>query len=505
MESYDRLIEKAKEMKILWSVFHTVFWDTLTMLPAGAVSLRGEQNSLLGKVEHRITTDKELERLLKELETDSKQDSLTGVQKRNVYLIRRDFDVLNKIPEALNAQYEKQKTITNHARERAKVEQNWSIFEPEFKKLIDLEFEACNYIMDTLGVTNPLDAEIDTRQEGMRVEYISKLFDEITKHIVPLVKKYSSKSEDIGTDVLNRKVDRDSQKKIIEKLAEILGYDFKSDKAVGRLGESMHPMTIGVYDDVRITLNYDENNFLYSFYAFIHECGHALYNINLNREWMFQPIGWSAGSAVHESQSQFLEKLIGRSPEFLKFMYPILNDYTNGLFAGISVKDFARAVNLVKPSKIRVNSDELTYNLHIIIRFEIEKALFAREIDVSEVPSVWNDLYEKYLGVEVEHDEEGALQDIHWGAGMFGTFPCYTLGSIFAAQLAKTMTDQIPDWKAQIGNGDFGNIIGWMADKVHRTGNLYDAPGLIRHITGKEISAKPYIQYLKEKYKGLYG
>lgn len=505
MEAYDRLLEKYKEQAILWSIDDLMGWDTFTSLPVGAVSQRGEQNAVFGKLLHRMATEEEIGRLLNKVEGDRRYDSFTEVQKRNVYLMRREYDVNTKLPEEFVGRWEKQRTITNDAREKALVKKDWSIFEPEFTTMFDIMVQKSEYLMDVVGVDNLYDVNIDWFEPGMRADYISKVFDELGAHLPSLIKKYTSASEDVKIDFLKRRVEKETQTKIIEALAEFVGYDLKSENAIGKLGESVHPMKIGRYDDVRITLDYRKEDFLFASIAFLHESGHALYSINLNREWMHQPVGGSGGFGVHESQSRFLENMVGLSPEFIRYFLPKLNELTNNQFADISIDEFACAVNHVKPRKIRVASDELTYDLHIIIRFEIERDLFAGKLEVSEIPVVWNELYEKYLGVTVENDAEGALQDLHWGVGQFGHFPMYTLGNIFSAQLAKAMTKQIPDWKEQIGRGEASAVIGWMTQNIHKNGYLYDAPELIEHVTGEKPSTQPLIDYLKDKFSNLYG
>ena len=505
MEAYDKLLEKYRENAILGSIYYTMAWDTYTSLPAGAVSQRGEQNAALGQILHRMETEEEIGRLLNEIEVDTRYDAFTKVQKRNVYLMRREYDMNTKLPEEFVGRWLKQRTITNNAREKALVKKDWSIFEPEFKIMFDIMVQKSEYLMDVVGVDNLYDVNIDWFEPGMRADYISKVFDELGAHLPSLIKKYASASEDAKIDFLKRRVEKETQTKIIEALAEFVGYDLNSENAIGKLGESVHPMQFGSYDDVRIALDYRKEDFLFASIAFLHESGHALYNINLNREWMHQPVGGSGGFGVHESQSRFLENMVGLSPEFIGYFLPKLNEITHNQFADISIEEFACAVNLVKPRKIRVASDELTYNLHIIIRFEIERDLFAGKLKVSEIPVVWNELYEKYLGVTVENDAEGALQDLHWGVGQFGHFPMYTLGNIFSAQLAKAMTQQIPDWKEQIGRGEASAVIGWMTQNIHKKGRLYDASELIEHVTGEKISSQPYIDYLKDKFSNLYG
>jgi len=504
MEAYNKLLEKHRELAILSSIGALMSWDTFTSLPPGAVSQRAEQGATFQRLLHRMEIEEEVNQLLKRIESDSAYNTLDEVQKRNVYLKRRDFDISTCLPEEFIGRWMKQRTITNSAREKALAKSDWSIFEPEFKKMYSIIIEASEYLMDVVGVSTHYDVPIDGFQTGMRADIYSEIFDKMKKSIPQLIRKYSEASKNVNTDFLKRKVEKFTQIRIMDALAEFVRYDLHSENAVGKLGESVHPLSIGSYEDVRISLDYKENDFFDSCVAFLHESGHALYEMNLNRDWMYQPVGSSGGFGVHESQSRFLENMVGRSPEFIDYFLPILNEVTSNQFADIAAKDFTMAINQVKPGPIRVTSDELTYTQHIIIRFEIERDLFDDKLEISDIPSIWNELYEKYLGVSVENDAEGALQDLHWGVGQFGHFPTYALGNIFAAQLAETMQNEIPDWKEKIRIGEIERIIDWMTENIHRKGNLYDAPVLISHITGKKMSSQPYVKYLEKKFSDIY-
>jgi carboxypeptidase Taq len=278
----------------------------------------------------------------------------------------------------------------------------------------------------------------------------------------------------------------------------------ETKEAGGRIDETEHPFTTGYYDDVRITTHYYENNMASSLFSILHEGGHAIYDQNLRREWIFQPIGDSCSLGFHESQSRMIENMVGRSREFWIWFFPKLKNLTGNSFSNIPLDDLVRAINRVKPSKIRVEADEVTYCLHVILRFEIERELLAGKISVADLPELWNQKYKDYLGVTIENDSEGVMQDIHWASGYFGYFPTYALGNIFSGQILATMQKSIPQWKTQIAKGNFQHVKKWLVENVHKHGNLYDPQSLIRRISGEEINVKPYLHYLDDKYSWVY-
>ena len=295
------------------------------------------------------------------------------------------------------------------------------------------------------------------------------------------------------------------QLQIGEQLAEFIGYDTKTGNAGGRIDETEHPFTTGYYDDVRITTHYYPNKFASSIFSILHEGGHALYEQNIPQKWIFQPVGEACSMGFHESQSRFVENIIGRSKEFWSHFLPKLKQLTGNVLADLSLDDFVFAINKVEPSKIRVEADEVTYGLHVIIRFNLEHDLFAEKITIDELPQIWNENYNRYLGVDVEHDSEGVMQDTHWASGLYGYFPSYALGNIYSGQLLACMEKDVPDWKNQITEGTFGNMKQWLTGNVHSHGNLYNPPDLIKLISGKELSVKPFLSYLNKKYQKLYG
>jgi carboxypeptidase Taq len=288
-------------------------------------------------------------------------------------------------------------------------------------------------------------------------------------------------------------------------MAEAVQYDVVSKGAGGRIDETEHPFTTGYYDDVRITTNYHEDRFSSSVFSVLHEAGHALYEQDLDPEWIYQPVGSGCSTGIHESQSRIVENMVGRSPEFWSYYWPKIQVITGQTFADVSLDKLIYAVNQVIPSKIRIEADEVTYSLHVIIRFNIEKRLFAGEIAAKDLPEVWNQSYRDYLSVKIENDSEGVMQDSHWSGGNFGYFPCYALGNIYDGMLLAKMDQDIPGWRKGLGNGDFSGTKEWLKKNVHCLGNLYDPPELIQKITGREPAVAPYLKYLNEKYAGLYG
>ena len=503
--SYKKLMEKVKQLAILLSAESIVYWDMETMMPPKAIRLRSQQLELLSRIEHKMSTDPEIGTLLEEIMRHSAYDKLDYVQKRNVYLIKKQYDEQTKLPEELVAETAKQQAITIDVWKKAKAAKNFSMFKPELEKLVELRKKAADILMEVKKTATPYDALIDIFEPKMTTKTITKVFDELREGLVSLLRKCEASKKQPDMSILKGKVPIDIQRKISKALAEFVGYDVESKEAGGRIDETEHPFTTGYYDDVRITTHYYEDDFASSLFSVLHEAGHAIYEQNLEKEWMYQPVGSGCSSGFHESQSRFVENIIGRSREFWVYFLPKLREVTGNILSDVNLDKFVHAVNQVKPSKIRVEADEVTYCLHIIVRFNIERDLFADKIMVKELPEIWNQSYKDYLGVNIENDSEGVMQDTHWASGGYGYFPSYALGNIYSGQILATMEKDLPNWKKQIEKGNFNPVKDWLVKNVHSYGNLYDPPGLIRKIAEKELSVKPYLNYLDEKYSKLYG
>jgi carboxypeptidase Taq len=503
--SYKSLMDKAKDLSIFQSTEAFVNWDMETMMPPKAIKLRSQQLALLSRIEHKISTDPEIGTLLKEIVRHPEYDRLDNVQKRNVHLIKKQYDEQTKLPEELVAETAKQQAITIDIWKKAKAAKNFSMFKPELEKLVELKQKAAEILMEVKKTATPYDALIDIFEPKMTAKEITKVFDELREGLTSLLKKCEASSKQPDVSILKRKVPIDVQRKIAKALAEFVGYDVASKEAGGRIDETEHPFTTGYYDDVRITTHYYEDMFASSIFSVLHEAGHAIYDQNLKQEWMYQPVGTSCSSGFHESQSRFVENIIGRSYEFWSYFLPKLKQIAGNSLSDVDLETIVRAVNQVKPSKIRVEADEITYCLHIIIRFNIERDLFAGKIMVKELPEIWNQSYTAYLGVKIENDSEGVMQDTHWASGLYGYFPSYALGNIYSGQILATMEKDLPNWRKQIEKGNVSPVKNWLIKNVHSYGDLYDPPELVRKITGKELNVKPYLNYLNEKYSKLYG
>ncbi len=502
--NYKELMEKIKEVIVFQSAKAVLEWDAQTMMPPRATHMRSRQLALLSKIEHKMLTSHEIGELIEEILRNPEFESLSLEQKRNVYLSKKAFGEQSSLPEKLVAQTEKQKIIANKAWEKAKKAKKFSIFKSELEKLFKLRKEAAEILMKVKGVDTSYDALIDVFEPKMTAKAIANFFSQLKMGLIKILRKCESSSIKPERSFLKRRIPVETQRKISKELARFIGYDVESKDAGGRIDESEHPFTKGYYNDVRITIRYDENNWIRCVFSLLHEGGHGIYDQNLRAEWIYQPIGSPCSYGFHESQSRFLENIVGRSREFWKYFLPKLNKITNNAFSDVDLDSFVLGINRVRPSKIRVDADEVTYCLHIIIRFEIEKGLFKDEISVSELPAVWSQKYEEYLGLEIKHDSEGVLQDVHWSLGLFGYFPSYALGNIYSGQILNAIEKEMPGWKVDIANGDFRRVKKWLTRKIYHYGNLYDPQDLIERVTGEKINVEPFLNYLNKKYSNLY-
>ncbi len=504
MAAYDKLMGKIKEITVLNSMGSILTWDREVYIPPKGYPQRGEQLALLNQLIHRMYTSPTFGKMLKETEKKANFEKLDPSQQRDVYLTRRDYDTATNVPEELVAAMAKQRTATIGAWRKAKAANDWKMVEPELVKMIDLSKKMAEIIQKVRSTPTLYDALIDDFEPNMTQATIDHVFTSMAKKLVPFAEKCIGPSKELDATVLRRKIPIDAQRRIATFLADFVQYDTTSPEAGGRIDETEHPFTSGYFDDVRITTHYYEDNIASSIYSVLHESGHAIYGQGLPQEFKWRQIGDASSYGIHESQSRFVENMVGRSSEFIRFFYPHLNKFTNNIFKDVAIDDFIRIVNRVQRSKIRIESDEVTYSLHIIIRFDIERDLFADKISVSDLPQVWIDKYNKYLKVSIDKDAEGAMQDVHHFSGYFGYFPSYALGNIYGGQLLQAMIKDIPDWLDLIGRGEFGKVKQWMVDHVHRKGNLYDPEDLVYHATGEKLNSQPFIDYLEAKYSKIF-
>jgi len=500
---YARLMGRSKEIFVLGSAISILQWDMETKMPPKGRGMRAEQLSALELLAHKKITDPEVARMLEACEGDIA--SFDAVQRRNVHLMRRSYDESVRLPDALVAETAKHQTICNGSWKRAKAAKDFGLFRDDLAKMIDLRMQAADILQEVKGTKTQYDALLDLFEPGMTSERIAEVFKGLRDGLIRLIDKVRSSGTEPDMSVLARRVPISAQRRISSEAMAFIGFDTTSPEAGGRLDETEHPFTTGSFDDVRITTHYYENRFFSSLFSVLHEGGHALYDQGIPREWMYQPVGTPCSYGVHESQSRFVENIVGRSPEFLSYALPRFRKISPNAFKGLKGKDIIAAVNAVVPSKVRIEADEVTYALHIIIRFEIERDIFAGKVTVDELPRLWDQKYSDYLGVKVEDDAEGVLQDTHWSGGSFGYFPSYALGNIYSGMFLEKMEGDVPEWRESVRKGDFSPVLRWLRANVHSRGDLYDPAELVKVVTGKEMDVAPFLGYLEGKMSRIYG
>jgi carboxypeptidase Taq len=500
---YNNLLSKIKDTTVMGTALGIIHWDMETMMPPRAVEQRSEQLALLSRVNHKFATDPEIGKLLNTIQKSPKYETFGIVEKRNIYLIRKSYLEQTSLPEKLVADLAKQEALTVNVWKKAKAQKNFNLFKPDLEKLLELNKQAAEILMKVKETKTPYEALIDSFEPKMTAAQITATFTQLQKGLRKLISRILASPIKPDSAILYQPVLVENQRKITQLITQTLGYDTCSLEACGRVDETEHPFTTGYYDDVRITTHYHLNNYASSIFSVLHETGHAIYEQNLDPKWKYQPIGSTCSFGIHESQSRFYENVIGRSEEFWTYFMPKIKEKAPEL-ASVELERFLQAINKVELSKIRIEADEVTYNLHIIIRFEIERDLFADKIKVNELPQIWNEKYEDYLGIKIENDAEGVMQDTHWASGLYGYFPSYALGNIYGGQITDAITKNCPDWRKELVEGELQHVNDWLKTNIHSQGNLFDPEELIRKATGKTLDTQPYIRYLNEKYGKLY-
>jgi carboxypeptidase Taq len=500
---YNKLLERNKTLTVLGSAESIINWDMETMMPPKAVEMRSEQLALLSQIHHKMSTAPANGKLLNATLKHPQYETLGEVEKRNVHLIKKNFDEQTNLPSKLITAIAKQQALTVNTWKKAKAKKTYALFKPELKKLVSLNKQAAETLKEVKQTKTAYDALLDIYEPKMTTEEVAKVFGELQLGLGKLLEKIiTAKAPD--TSMLHQEVTVEKQKLIAKALAQTLGYDVTSPNAAGRIDETEHPFTTGYYDDVRITTHYHIESFASSVFSVLHETGHALYEGGLPQEWKYQPVGSPCSMGLHESQSRLYENVIGRSREFWTSLLPKIKTLAAPSLSSVELDKFVAAVNAVKPSKIRIEADEVTYSFHIIIRFQIEEELFAGKISVEELPTVWNQKYKEALGLDVEDDAEGVMQDTHWANGLYGYFPTYALGNIYTGQIRDAVQREKAAWRSELAHGNLGSIQKWLTDNIYIHGNLYDPADMIKKATGTALTVKPYLAYLNEKYSQLY-
>lgn len=496
MTAYEQLGQKLVELQHLMAANALLAWDQETMMPPGAAPQRAKQMATLqGLYHHKITT--EVPSLLEAAEAELNADTpLT--QKLNVQKVRVDLDRKSKLPVEHVKQTSQAISEAFHAWHKAKPANDFKAFQPYLEKLLNLKIQEAEYY----GYDeNPYDALLENYEPGLKASTVKSVFDGFKGELLDLLNEIKAQPQ-VDESFLHQTIGSDAQLAYSWEIIQKMGYT----KEFGRQDLAPHPFSISMAPtDARITTRVDENDIREMLYSTIHEVGHALYERGLPEEMIGWPQAEACSLSIHESQSRLWENNVARTYEFCDhFFEPTRKLYPDQL-AGKTAEDLFKAVNRVEPNLIRISSDELTYHFHILLRFELELALVNRDLKVADLPAAWNAKIKEYLGIDVPSDTKGVLQDIHWSHGSFGYFPTYSLGSFYAAQFMAQANKEIDNLNSGFGQGQFLALKGWLNEKIHQHGKLYNSEELCEMVTGERLNIAHFSAYAREKFGRVYG
>lgn len=493
-QEYDTLDKLLRRIHNLGSVSGLLGWDELVNLPADSADQRAEQSAAMAQVCHAASTDPEIGQALNALEANI--DSLDEEKRIVVREARKDFDRSTKLPVEYVQRKARLDSAAYHAWAHAKQSSDFSEFAPFLQQQVDAAKEFAAY----LGWEDrAYDCLIDLHDPGMDAATIDGLFSELKKDLVPIVGHIVNASTKPDTSIF-RNFPIEEQRAFLNEITAALGFNYNR----GRIDESLHPFCGGNGADIRMTTRFDKDNPLDSLFSAIHETGHGMYEQGLPLDQLHNALGQAAGMGAHESQSRLWENQVCRSRAFWDRYERVFRNRFPQQLDGISSDALYLAINSVSKNPIRVDSDEVTYNLHIIIRFEIEKRIFDGSLPIDGVPDAWNSLYDELLDIQPRNDAEGVLQDVHWSSGSFGYFPSYCLGNMLAAQLWYTALEQLEGLERDFEKGEFSRLLNWLREAVHSKGKRFPLNALAIEATGTALSPRALIAYLKERYLPLY-
>ena len=502
MEPRETILKELLEASHLQGIEALLGWDQETYMPEGAGAARSEQVAYITTLMHSKLVGEPIKNALEELiDLDTGElriMTLSDRETRQLKEIWRDYRQESLLPTDFVTDLAKHASVSQQAWVRARKDNDFAFFEPFLTKMVQLQKEKAKYL--AVGAT-PYDSLLDQFEPDMTSEKVAGLFKEIRARLVPLIANIREVKHRVNGSVLTREYDVDTQWDFGMAMLQAIGFDSN----IGRQDRSAHPFTTSTHPtDVRTTTRLRENDLKSALLSTLHEGGHALYEQGLPVEEYGNPLGQSISLGIHESQSRMWENLVGLSPSFWRFAYPKLQAKFPDQLRNTDRDMFFAAMNRVRPSLIRVEADEATYNLHIMLRFEIEKMLINENFPVAELPQLWNEKMEEYLGVRPTTDSEGVLQDVHWSFGAFGYFPTYTLGNLYSVQFYNQARRELPGLDDSCARGDFSGLLGWLRKNIHAVGRGRKAEELVLELTGQELSAQPFMDYLEAKYKSLY-
>ncbi len=491
--TYERFENRVERIRNVGNAAGILRWDQEVVMPEAGTPARAKQLSTLSSIGHELLTAEETGALLEALEGADLEDGKRAVVRE----LRREYDRATSVPQQLVEEISETTSNAHPRWKAARAEDDFETFAPTLEKLVDLKREYADHVDPDADPYAVLFAEYEPYID---LEAAATILAELREELVPLIEAISESEADLETDAFSGEFDADTQEAVCRDVLDELGYDWDR----GRLDTAPHPFSSGTQFDARVTTRFDESDLLGSITSTIHEFGHANYTIGLPDEGYGTPLGEARDLSVHESQSRLWENHVGRSRPFWERFLPAIHDRFPATESVTPGDAYESANQVYEDNLVRVEADELTYHLHIVIRFEIERDLIRGDLEVREVPEVWNDKYEQYLGIRPETDAEGCLQDIHWSHGSFGYFPTYSLGSVLAAQLFAAVENEVGDLEERIREGEFDDLNGWLRENVHRHGKRYTTPELIEEATGEAVTAEYFLEYVAEKYGELY-
>jgi len=496
--AYEELTLKVKETSVLRSTMSVLGWDQRTKMPPGGVELRSNQLALLAKLVHERSTAPEIGELLAQCEADK---NLTADPHSdaaaNLRELRRSYDRATRLPSDHVEENARTHAIAEHHWEEARAKKDFSLFEPWLEKNIELSRKTAGFYGWEPN-EEPWDALAEGYEPGMRAAKVESVFTPLRDRLQALVADLAGGTMPSGA-IHGVALPIDAQMTFVTKIAEAIGFDFSR----GRIDTTVHPFCSGTHPgDVRLTTRFSDTKFFDSLAATMHETGHGIYEQGLPVEHNGTPLGRAVSLGLHESQSRMWENFVGRSRAFWSWCQPLV---AKDLGLPFSADEIYAGMNIVDPSFIRVEADEATYNLHIMVRFELERALMNGDLAAADLPHEWNRRYKEYLGVDVPDDALGCLQDVHWSGGSFGYFPTYTLGNLYAAQIFEKIREDIPDIDERFERGDFGPLKTWLNENLHVHGSRFVPSELCERLTGKPLTADALLRHLEGKLRPLYG
>lgn len=502
MNALDRLKEIDKATRTLRTTEALLGWDQQVYMPERAVSHRAEQLALLTKLVHERETSAEIGRLLAELGASDAEPlgspDLSPIDRALVRAFYRDYRQATKLPAELVERIAKVTAVAHSVWAEARAKNDFSLFAPHLETIVELVIQ----VADRLGYPeHPYDALIDQFEPEMTTADVAHVFADLRAGLVPLVRKIAT-ARQVDDRMLLKTYPEPDQEAFGREVLATMAFDF--DRA--RLDRAVHPFTTSLGEhDVRITTRYIVDQFKTALFGTIHEGGHGLYELGFSPKLYETRLADASSLGIHESMSRFWENVVGRGRPFWHYFFPILKERFPDQLSGVDVEQFYRAVNKVEPSHIRVEADEVTYSLHVILRYELERMLVSRELKVKDLPYAWREQSKDLLGIVPEHDSDGVLQDVHWSGGAIGYFPTYALGNVYGLQFVSKLREDLPNVDDQVRSGEFGTIKTWLDTHIHEKGRTQTPKELCEKITGKPLSAEYFIGYLNDKYREVYG